>query len=60
MTQQGGQGEPFYYDAEGFGQAMEIATENRKKVFHDKWGGWGCALRGRGLKAEDAWRMLGE
>ncbi|MCJ1391084.1 hypothetical protein MMC18_003946 [Xylographa bjoerkii] len=56
-TQQGGQGEPFYYDVEGFSQAIEMANQNGQRVFEQKWDGGGCALRGRGLKATDAWRV---
>ena len=56
-TQQGGQGEPFYYDVEGFSQAIEMANQNGQRVFEQKWDGAGCGLRGRGLKAEDAWRV---
>ncbi|MCJ1399195.1 hypothetical protein MMC11_002397 [Xylographa trunciseda] len=56
-TQQGGQGEPFYYDVEGFSQAIEMATENGKRVYEQKWDGGGCGLRERGLKATDAWRV---
>ncbi|MCJ1379711.1 hypothetical protein MMC17_002813 [Xylographa soralifera] len=55
--QQGGQGEPFYYDAEGFSQAIDMANQNGKRVYEQKWDGGGCGLSGRGLKATDAWRV---
>ncbi|MCJ1280853.1 hypothetical protein MMC26_000170 [Xylographa opegraphella] len=55
--QQGGQGEPFYYDVEGFSQAIEMTNQNGRRVYEKKWDVGGCGLIGKGLKATDAWRV---
>ncbi|MCJ1315536.1 hypothetical protein MMC15_000856 [Xylographa vitiligo] len=57
LAQQGGQGEPFYYDAQGFSQAIEMTNQNGQRVYEQKWDGGGCGLRGKGMKAMDAWRV---
>lgn len=57
--QHGGQGEPFYYDAAGFSEALGVLTEAGKEVFRRKWGHGDCDLiKGAGLKFEDQWRVL--
>lgn len=57
--QHGGQGEPFYYDPEGFSEALEVLTEAGKEVFRRKWGHGNCDLiGGGGLKFEDQWKVL--
>ncbi|KAK3491274.1 uncharacterized protein B0T23DRAFT_405964 [Neurospora hispaniola] len=44
MKQQGGQGEPFYRDAEGFGTGVEMWIETGRAVYSQKWGHRGCDL----------------
>ena len=58
--QQGGQGAPFYRDAEGFQTAMTMTMDFGRTVFDEKWGHRGCDIRDVGLKEEDAWRVIGE
>ena len=55
--QQGGQGEPFYRDAEGFETALQMTMELGRNVFAEKWGHRDCAIRGAGLTAGDPWRV---
>ncbi|KAK3058184.1 hypothetical protein LTR09_001262 [Extremus antarcticus] len=54
-VQQGGQGEPYYRDAEGFQQSIVMLAEQGKKIMAEKWGHRGCNLKG--LKFEDAWKV---
>ncbi|TKA75451.1 hypothetical protein B0A49_05708 [Cryomyces minteri] len=58
--QRGGQGEPFYRDAEGFDRALGMAIEAGKAVMREKWGHDGCDLRRVGLGLGDAWRVVPE
>ncbi|KAK5041468.1 hypothetical protein LTR16_011758, partial [Cryomyces antarcticus] len=58
--QRGGQGEPYYRDAEGFDRALGMAIEAGKTVMREKWGHDGCDLRGVGLGPGDAWRVVPE
>ncbi|KAK0648985.1 hypothetical protein B0T16DRAFT_327505 [Cercophora newfieldiana] len=54
--QHGGQGEPFYYDAAGLAEAIEVTTESGKEVYRRKWGHRDCDLRtGAGLGFDDQW-----
>ncbi|KAK1753564.1 hypothetical protein QBC47DRAFT_386745 [Echria macrotheca] len=54
--QRGGQGEPFYYDAAGLAEAIDLTTENGKEIFRRKWGHRDCDLRsGAGLQFDDQW-----
>ncbi|KAK5662656.1 hypothetical protein OQA88_8572 [Cercophora sp. LCS_1] len=56
--QHGGQGEPFYYDAAGLAEGIELTTENGKEIFRRKWGHRDCDLRtGAGLGFDDQWRV---
>lgn len=58
ISQRGGLGEPFYYDALGFGQAFAILTEAGKEVYRQKWGHRDCDLAdGTALRLEDQWRV---
>ncbi|GAB1318238.1 Glycosyl transferase family 8 protein [Madurella fahalii] len=58
LGQHGGQGEPFYYDAAGMAQALNLITENGREIFRRKWGHRDCDLiTGAGLKFEDAWKV---
>lgn len=57
--QHGGQGEPYYYDAAGFSEALEVLTEAGKEVYRRKWGHRDCDLiKGGGLRFADQWRVL--
>lgn len=54
--QRGGEGEPFYYPADGLVEGIDRATEMGKEVFARKWGHRGCDLiEGAGLKFKDQW-----
>jgi hypothetical protein len=55
--QQGGKGEPFYRDAEGFEIGLAMTIEHKGRVYAEKWGHRYCDLPDVGLKAEDAWRV---
>jgi hypothetical protein len=55
--QQGGKGEPYYRDADGFQEAINKAMDQGKDMYAEKWGHRGCDLRGSGLKNEDAWKV---
>jgi len=57
-AQRGGVGEPFHYDAVGFGKAFEILTEAGKGVYREKWGHRDYDLAsGTALRLEDQWRV---
>ena len=61
--QRGGQGEPFYRDAEGFERAVLMWMEFGQDVFAEKWGRGPCDLRDAGMVEGDAWGVrdgLGE
>jgi len=53
----GGQGEPFYRDAEGFGVGLDMMTRVGLEVLAEKWGHKGCDIRAQGLQLKDAWRV---
>ncbi|PNS16595.1 Endocytosis protein end4 [Sphaceloma murrayae] len=56
--QDGGRGEPFYRDAEGFEIGLQMTIGHGGNVMAEKWGHRGCNLRGAGLlKGSDAWRV---
>lgn len=56
--QRGGHGEPFYYDAAGLADAIELLTETGREVFRRKWGHRDCDLAsGAKLKFDDQWRV---
>lgn len=57
--QQGGQGEPFYRDGEGFERGVQMTMELGRKVFEEKWGRGRCDIRDAGLVEGDAWRVVG-
>lgn len=56
-AQRGGHGEPFYYDAVGFGRAFELLTEAGRAVYREKWGHRDCDIEKTGLKLDDQWRV---
>lgn len=55
--QQGGQGEPFYRDSEGFERGIWYSIALGRKIFAEKWGHRDCDLVAQNLKPEDAWRV---
>lgn len=57
VRQQGGQGEPFYRDWEGFETGTKMMIDLGRNVFAEKWGHRGCDIAKVGIKAEDAWRL---
>ncbi|KAK4162987.1 hypothetical protein QBC43DRAFT_290243 [Cladorrhinum sp. PSN259] len=57
VRQQGGQGEPFYRDWEGFETGTRMMIDLGRSVFAEKWGHRGCDIAKIGIKNEDAWRL---
>ena len=55
--QKGGQGEPFYYDPDGFETALQMQVHVGTEINDEKWGHKGCNIREVGLKAGDQWRV---
>lgn len=55
--QQGGQGEPFYRDPQGFERALQMAIGAGVDTYHEKWGWDNCNLGDGHLKTEDAWQV---
>lgn len=56
--QHGGQGEPFYYPAEGLAEGIDVLTEAGREVYRRKWGHRDCDLmEGAGLTLGDEWRV---
>lgn len=55
--QTGGQGEPFYRDAEGFDRAVKMGIQFGRDMMAEKWGHRGCDLRANGLGKGDEWRV---
>ncbi|KAK4160810.1 hypothetical protein QBC43DRAFT_111215 [Cladorrhinum sp. PSN259] len=56
-SQRGGQGEPYYYDAEGFNKGFWALAGAGQGVFAEKWGHRDCDMQGTGLKLSDQWRV---
>ncbi|KAK3293569.1 uncharacterized protein B0H64DRAFT_216363 [Chaetomium fimeti] len=57
VRQRGGQGEPFYRDADGFERGVRMMIETGREVFAEKWGHRGCDVEKTGAVGEDAWRL---
>ena len=57
LKQRGGEGEPYYYDADGWEFGLQATTDTGLRVVKEKWGVEGCDIRGAGVKTEDAWRV---
>ena len=57
LKQSGGEGEPFYYDAEGWEKALQMVIDTGTKVYEEKWGHRGCDIKDIGLKEGDQWRV---
>ncbi|KAI0555557.1 hypothetical protein F4679DRAFT_570076 [Xylaria curta] len=57
-SQHGGVGEPYYYNADGFGKSFWILAEAGREVFRQKWGHRDCDLvQETALKLDDQWRV---
>ncbi|KAL3422995.1 hypothetical protein PVAG01_04742 [Phlyctema vagabunda] len=56
--QRGGEGDPYYRDAQGFEDSITMAIEHGRRVYREKWGHRDCDLINSGLHADDAWRVL--
>ncbi|KAI0184579.1 hypothetical protein EV127DRAFT_374662 [Xylaria flabelliformis] len=57
-SQHGGVGEPYYYNADGFGKSFWILAEAGREVFRQKWGHRDCDLvEETALKLDDQWRV---
>ncbi|KAI1401781.1 hypothetical protein F4819DRAFT_456711 [Hypoxylon fuscum] len=55
-SQQGGVGEPYYYNAEGFSTSFWILAEAGREIFRQKWGHQDCDLvENTALRLEDQW-----
>lgn len=53
-----GQDEPFYYDASGFAQGIDMLTDTGKGIYARKWGKGDCDLIGDGgLGFKDQWTV---
>ena len=57
LKQKGGQGEPYYYDADGWEKALQMTIDAGMKINEEKWGHRGCDLGATGLKEGDQWRV---
>ena len=57
LRQRGGEGEPFYYDADGWEKALQMTIDTGMKIMEEKWGHRGCDLREAGLKEGDQWKV---
>ncbi|ERS97615.1 uncharacterized protein SPSK_03343 [Sporothrix schenckii 1099-18] len=54
--QTGGQGEKFYYPAQGIAEGIDVLTEAGREVYRRKWGHRDCDLvDGAGLSLWDQW-----
>ena len=58
--QRGGQGEPFYRDAEGFERGIAMTMDLGRKVFEEKWGRGRCDVRDAGMVEGDMWKVVGD
>ncbi|KAL8871163.1 MAG: hypothetical protein Q9174_002948 [Haloplaca sp. 1 TL-2023] len=57
LRQNGGEGEPYYYDPDGFEKALQMTIEVGTKINEEKWGHKGCDIKKAGLKEGDQWRV---
>ncbi|KAL8702605.1 MAG: hypothetical protein Q9201_004237 [Fulgogasparrea decipioides] len=57
LRQNGGEGEPYYYDPDGFEKALQMTIEVGTKINEEKWGHKGCDLKAAGVKEGDQWRV---
>ncbi|KAK4222128.1 hypothetical protein QBC38DRAFT_490556 [Podospora fimiseda] len=57
-SQRGGQGEPFYYDAEGFNKGFWALADAGRRVYTEKWGHDFCGVPSdSSLRLSDQWRV---
>lgn len=57
-SQHGGVGEPYYYNADGFGISFWILADAGREVFRQKWGHRDCDLvQETALQLDDQWRV---
>ena len=56
LKQRGGQGEPYYYDADGWETALQMTVDAGMKINEEKWGHRGCDLS-KVRKQGDQWRV---
>lgn len=57
LRQSGGEGEPYYYDPEGFEKALQMQIEVGVKINEEKWGHRGCDIGDTGLGKGDEWKV---
>ncbi|KAL9613814.1 MAG: hypothetical protein Q9167_001661 [Letrouitia subvulpina] len=57
LRQNGGEGEPYYVDPDGFEKALQMIIEVGTKVNEEKWGHKGCDIKKAGLKEGDQWKV---
>ncbi|KAL8789189.1 MAG: hypothetical protein Q9213_001296 [Squamulea squamosa] len=57
LRQNGGEGEPYYYDPDGFEKALQMTIEVGTKINEEKWGHKGCDIKEAGVKEGDQWRV---
>lgn len=55
LKQAGGQGEPFYYDADGWEKALQLTIAAGVEIYEQKWGHKGCDIQHVGLQEGDQW-----
>jgi len=54
--QNGGKGDPYYRDSDGFERAIQMLTQTGREIYAEKWGHQSCGLM-PGRKAGDEWRV---
>ncbi|KAL8841860.1 MAG: hypothetical protein Q9205_006545 [Flavoplaca limonia] len=57
LRQNGGEGEPYYYDPDGFEKALQMTIEVGTKINEEKWGHKGCDIKKAGVKEGDQWKV---
>ncbi|KAF7865376.1 hypothetical protein EAF04_006353 [Stromatinia cepivora] len=54
--QSGGQGEPYYRNADGFEKAIQLTIGLGRRVYLEKWGTLECKLIENGVALDDEWK----
>ena len=57
LKQRGGEGEPYYVDADGWEQALQMTVDNGVRINEEKWGHRGCDIKAAPRGWRDAWRV---
>ncbi|KAL8968034.1 MAG: hypothetical protein Q9197_005100 [Variospora fuerteventurae] len=57
LRQNGGEGEPYYYDPDGFEKALQMTIDLGRQIIDEKWGHKGCDIEAVGLKKGNQWRV---